>query len=398
MSILNLLAWLVLIALALPAVLACGYLLLHTLLSAEPRPLPRSSRKTRFDLIVPAHNEVQGIAATVANLRQIDWPPDRFRILVVADNCTDDTAAVAAASGATVLERHDPTLRGKGYALKYAFAHSREEGWADAVAIVDADAKVSRNLLESFACRLEQGASAIQADYGVLNATAAWRTRLMAIAMGAYHIVRSRARERLRLSSGLVGNGWCVTHALLREVGYNAFSLTEDMEFGIDLGLAGHRVYYAGEAHADQDMLTDGGPSAGKQRQRWEHGRFQLIRSRTLPLLRAAVRRRSAVCLNLALDLIVLPLSYVALNVFALLLLAGGLQWWTGAYLGWLYVSLGCVLCLVLYVVRGWQLSNTGVRGLLDLAGAPAFVIWKVLLMIGRQHSAEWVRTERKSP
>lgn len=398
MSILNLLAWLVLIALALPALLACGYLLLHTLLSGEPRPLPPSSRQLRFDLIVPSHNEAPGIAATIANLQLIDWPPDRFRIVVVADNCTDDTAAVAAASGAAVLERHDPTLRGKGYALKFAFARSREEGWADAVAIVDADARVSPNLLESFARRLEQGASAVQADYGVLNAAAAWRTRLMAIAMGAYHIVRSRARERLRLSSGLVGNGWCVTHALLAQVGYNAFSLTEDMEFGIDLGLAGHRVYYAGEAHADQDMLTDGGPSTGKQRQRWEHGRFQLIRSRTLPLLRAAVRRRSAVCLNLALDLIVLPLSYVALNVSALLLLAALLQWWTGAYLGWVYVSLGCVFCLLLYVFRGWQLSHTGVRGLLDLAGAPAFVAWKLLLMIGRQHSAEWVRTERKSP
>jgi cellulose synthase/poly-beta-1,6-N-acetylglucosamine synthase-like glycosyltransferase len=398
MSILNLLAWLILIALALPALLACAYLLLHTLLSGEPRPLPPSSRKIRFDLVVPAHNEAQGIAATLSNLRLIDWPPDRFRILVVADNCTDSTAAVAAAGGATVLERDDPAHRGKGYALKYAFAHSREKGWADAVAIVDADARVSPNLLESFACRIEQGASAIQADYGVLNAAAAGRTRLMAIAMGAYHIVRSRARERLHLSSGLVGNGWCVTHALLAQVGYNAFSLTEDMEFGIDLGLAGHRVHYAGEAHADQDMLTDGGPSARKQRQRWEQGRFQLIRSRTLPLLRAAVQRRSAVCLNLALDLIVLPLSYVALNVFALLLLAALLQWWTGAYLEWLYLSLGCLMCLALYVFRGWQLSHTGVRGLLDLAGAPAFVAWKVVLMIGRQRSAEWVRTERKSP
>jgi cellulose synthase/poly-beta-1,6-N-acetylglucosamine synthase-like glycosyltransferase len=398
MSILNLLAGLMLSALALPALLACGYLLLHTLLSAELRPLPPSSRRLRFDVIVPAHNEASGLAATIANLRLIDWPRDLFRILVVADNCTDDTAAVAAASGATVIERNDPALRGKGYALKYAFARSREEGFADAVAIVDADARVSPNLLESFARRIEQGASAIQADYGVLNATAAWRTRLMAIAMGAYHIVRSRARERLHLSSGIVGNGWCVTHALLEQVGYNAFSLTEDMEFGIDLGMAGHRVHYAGEAHADQDMLTDGGPSARKQRQRWEDGRFQLIRSRTLPLLRAAIRRRSAVCLNLALDLIVLPLSYVALNVCVLLVLSALLQWWTGVYAGWVYLSLGCMLCLLLYVLRGWQLSHTGVRGLLDLVGAPAFVAWKVLLMIGRQHSSEWVRTERKSP
>jgi cellulose synthase/poly-beta-1,6-N-acetylglucosamine synthase-like glycosyltransferase len=398
MATINALAWLLLLLLALPAVFACGYLLLQTLLSGRLAPPAKSSRQLRFDLIVPAHNEADGIVRTIANLRQIDWPKDQFRILVVADNCTDETAALAAASGAIVLERHDSTRRGKGYALQLAFAHSRNEHWADAVAIVDADAKVSSNLLEAFATRLEHGANAVQAHYGILNAAAAWRTRLLAVAMAAYHIIRGRARARLQVSCGICGNGWCVTHALLSQVGYNAFSLTEDMEFGIDLGLAGHRVHYAGEAHASQEMIADGGPTARKQRQRWEHGRFQLIRSRTLPLLRAALARRSGTCLDLALDLMVLPLTYVALNVLALLLLSVFLAWWNSAYVGWVFLSCACALCLLCYVLRGWQLSETGARGLLDLAGAPVFVVWKVLLMLGRRHSSEWVRTDRKSP
>jgi cellulose synthase/poly-beta-1,6-N-acetylglucosamine synthase-like glycosyltransferase len=397
MSIVNALAWLMLIALGLPAVLACAYVLWLTLLSGRLSPPPQSSRQLRFDVIVPAHNEVNGIAGTIANLRQIVWPQDRYRILVVADNCSDETAAVATTAGATVLVRHDPSRRGKGYALQLAFQRSREEQWADAVAIVDADARVSANLLEAFACRIEHGASAVQAHYGVLNPFAAWRTRLLTIAMAAYHIVRSRARERLLLSSGLCGNGWCITHDLLGKVGYQAFSLTEDMEFGIDLGLAGHRVHYAGEASAGQEMITDR-RTAGKQRQRWEHGRFQLIRSRTLPLLRAALQKRSAVCLDLALDLIVLPLSYVALNVAALILLAVLLAWWNSVFLGWVWLSSICAMSLVVYVLRGWQLSGTGARGLLDLAGAPVFVVWKVLLMLSRQATSEWVRTERKAP
>jgi cellulose synthase/poly-beta-1,6-N-acetylglucosamine synthase-like glycosyltransferase len=396
MSIINFVAWLILTALALPALLACSYLLLQTLLSRRLPLPPHSSRQGRFDVIVPAHNEVHGIAGTVANLRKIDWPTDQFRILVVADNCSDDTAAVAKAAGATVLERHDPTRRGKGYALQFAFARSREEGWAGAVAIVDADAKVSPNLLEAFASRLEMGAQAVQVHYGVLNAGAAWRTRLMAVAMAAYHVIRARARERLHVSTGICGNGWCVTHALLSQVGYNAFSLTEDMEFGIDLGMAGHRVHYADEAHASQEMIADGGPTARKQRQRWEHGRFQLIRSRTFPLLRAALEKRSLICLDLALDLIVLPLTYVALNVLAFLVLSVLLTFWNGAYLPWVYLASGSSLCLLLYVFRGWQLSDTGPRGLLDLAGAPAFVVWKVLLMLSKKRSADWVRTDRK--
>ena len=74
---------------------------------------------------------------------------------------------------------------------------------------------------------------------GVLNPQDSWRTRLMAIALASFHRVRSRARERLRLSCGIRGNGWCITHRLLREVPYRAYSLAEDIEYGIDLGLAG---------------------------------------------------------------------------------------------------------------------------------------------------------------
>ncbi|MGA2862772.1 MAG: glycosyltransferase family 2 protein [Steroidobacteraceae bacterium] len=396
MALIDLALYATLAALALAALVPCAYLFTQTLMSGRLRtPLP-VSRRLRFDLVVPAYNEAQAIAATVANLLQIDWPRDQYRILVVADNCTDATAAMAAAAGATVLERQDLSQRGKGYALRFAFQRSHEDGRADAVVVIDADSLVSSNLLEAFAARIEQGAHAVQAHHGVLNPGRAWRTRLLAIAIAANHVVRSRARERAQLSSGIRGNGWCVTHALLQKVEYNAFSLAEDLEFGIDLGLNGFRVYYAGEAHASQEMVADA-KTARKQRQRWEHGRFHLIRTRTLPLLRAALKHRSAVCLDLALDLIVLPLSYVALNVGALLLVSVLAARWNPAFHGWVWLSLLCTATLVLYVARGWQLSGTGARGLLDLAGAPFFVVWKVILMLERRRSTEWIRTDRKA-
>jgi 1,2-diacylglycerol 3-beta-glucosyltransferase len=387
--------WLLLILLALHAAVACLYLLMQTLMSARLRPPPASARQLRFDVVVPAYNEAQAIGRTIESLSRLDWPGDRFRVLVVADNCTDATAAVASAAGATVLERTDATHRGKGYALLHAFKRSDADAWADAIVIIDADAIVSTNLLEAFATRIERGAHALQAHHGVLNPEGAWRTRLLAIAFAAYHIIRSRARERAHLSCGIRGNGWCVTLALLRRVPYKAFTLAEDLEFGIDLGLAGERVHYAGEAHASQEMVVDA-KSAGKQRQRWEHGRYQLIRSRMSPLMRAAVGRHSAVCLDLALDLIVLPLTYVALNVGALLLLSLLATWWNPAFQAWVWLSLGFTAILFLYVLRGWQLSDTGLRGLLDLLGAPVFIVWKVILMLKRSRSSEWIRTDRK--
>jgi cellulose synthase/poly-beta-1,6-N-acetylglucosamine synthase-like glycosyltransferase len=380
---------------ALPAAAACLYLLGLTLLSAPlPTPAP-SSRKLRFDVIVPAHNEEHVLANVIRSLQALDWPADQFRVVIVADNCTDATAAIAAAAGAHVMQRMDREHRGKGYALDFGFKASRARGWADAVVIVDADAQVSANLLESYACRLERGEHAVQAHYGVSNTSASWRTRLLSIAKAAFHIVRSRARERLGLSCGIRGNGWAVTHALLDQVPYKAFSLTEDLEYGISLGMAGFRVAYADESHADAEMVS-GGSDARKQRQRWESGRFQLVRSMTAPLLRQALRKRSLVCLDLACDLMVLPLSYVVLNVVALLVLAAIAMLTQPPMQGWMWLGLGCVAALVLHILRGWHLSGAGLQGLADLARAPIFLLWKILVMARGKHSKDWVRTKRE--
>jgi cellulose synthase/poly-beta-1,6-N-acetylglucosamine synthase-like glycosyltransferase len=387
--------WVALALLAVPAVLACAYLLFLTLLSATIRVPSRSSGRVKFDVIVPAHNESSVIARTVDSLRKIDWSADRYRILVVADNCTDNTAQIAAEHGAVVLERHDSIRRGKGYALQHAFNRSAVDGFADAVVVVDADAEVSSNLLEAFAARIETGEHAIQAHYGILNPWASWRTRLITIAKAAFHIVRSRARERLGVSCGVRGNGWCVTHKLLQSVPYGAFSLTEDVEYGNTLGLAGVRVAYADEAHSDAEMVS-GEQAARKQRQRWETGRFQLIRNQTWPLLKHALTTGNAVTLDLAFDLLVLPLSYVVANIILLCGFAWLAAWWQPIFVPMLWLGIGCVVALVLHVMRGWQLSGMGWRGLVDLVRAPGFLIWKVLLMLRRQDAAEWVRTERE--
>jgi cellulose synthase/poly-beta-1,6-N-acetylglucosamine synthase-like glycosyltransferase len=378
--------------LAVPAAGSSFYLLLLTLLSAKSKPAAPPNRALRFDIIIPAHNEQGGVAGVVASVRAVDWPADRFRVLVVADNCSDATADVAAAAGAEVLVRHDAVLRGKGYALAHAFDISRERGWADAVVIIDADSRVSPNLLEAIAARMELGEQAVQVHYGVTNIHASWRTRLMAIAMGAFHRVRSRGRERLRVSCGIRGNGWAVTHALLRQVPYASFSLTEDIEFGINLGMKGIRVAYADEASCDGEMVS-GGANARSQRRRWEAGRMEILRSRTWPLLKHAMRARSLVCFDLAMDLLVLPLSYVALN--ALLLVAAA---WLLAPAGshWLLLGIACCGSLALYVLRGWQLSGAGARGLVDLARAPFFLLWKLAVMFRGRRTTEWVRTKRE--
>jgi len=93
-----------------------------------------------------------------------------------------------------VLERTDPKRRGKGHALQFRIPGKRRAGRADAVAVIDADTEVSTNLLAAFAARIYAGAQAVQVHYGVLNPMDSWRTRLITIANGSFHVLRSRAR------------------------------------------------------------------------------------------------------------------------------------------------------------------------------------------------------------
>jgi glycosyltransferase involved in cell wall biosynthesis len=379
-----------------PVLLAAGYLLVGTLLSARITPPSSPTPSRRFRFVVPAHNESAGIGATVESLLAVDYPRELFEVVVVADNCSDDTAEKARGAGATVLVRNDTQNRGKGYALDYAFSLTPPE--VDAVVVIDADTLISTNLLRAFAARRELGAKAMQADYAVRNPNAAWRTRLVAIAFGAFHIVRSRARERLRLSCGLRGNGMCFAMSLLQEVPHRAYSVVEDVEYGIRLGEHGYRVHYTDEAHVYGEMVTTAA-AANTQRRRWEEGRKALVKANASRLLREGIRRRDPVRFDLALDLLVPPLSTIAIGVTLGTLIGLGLVFGAAAP-GIAATAFGAgLLSVAAYVLRGWMLSGTGLRGLVDLGLAPVYVAWKIALRFRKppRATSEWVRTKREA-
>ncbi|GAC1339169.1 MAG: glycosyltransferase family 2 protein [Myxococcales bacterium] len=387
---------LLLAALALPALLAAGYLLFLALASHEtPAPVAATPTSVRFDLIVPAHDEEDGIARTVRSLCAVAYPTGLRRVLVVADNCTDATAVRAAAAGAQVLVRDQPALRGKGYALAFAFEQSLRDGFADAVVVIDADSVAPSGLLRALAARIQQGAPAVQAGAAVLNADDSWRTRLMALGLALFNGLRSQARENLGLSCGLRGNGMCLTTQVLRAHPPKAFSVVEDVEYGIALGRAGIRVRYAGEVAVASAMVSSG-KAAKSQRRRWDLGRMALARTHALPLLREALQRRSPMLLDLAFDLFVPPLSFLALFIAA----GGGATlvtaWITGSPPHALSLWLAGAACLFAYVLRGFQLSGIGWSGLGALAFVPFYVIWKLAVLSGGAATGEWVRTARE--
>jgi len=384
--------------LSLPFLAAACYLAALALLAKRGSPWP-PARELRFDVVVPAHDEESGVAGTVASLLAMDYPRDLFRVVVVADNCSDRTAERAQAAGGRVLERRDAERRGKGHALAFAFEHLAAEGFAEAFVVVDADSLVSSNLLGAMAARIAAGAEALQARHGVRNRDASWRTRLLHLAFTLLHDVRASARERLRLSCGLRGNGMAFTAALLRRVPHAAVSVVEDLEYATLLGLAGVRVHDVAEAAVRSEMPVSREASRS-QRSRWEGGRLALARSVAPLLLGRALRERSALLLDLGLDLLVPPLGTLAMAV-ALGLGLGLIGLASGLATAWAMTPWAvATLALGIYVFVGWRAAGFGWRELADLRFVPGFLLWKLVVGVraGWRRPEAWVRTPREPP
>jgi hypothetical protein len=376
--------------------LGSTYLLVLTAASARHR-VRRTSQPARFAIVVPAHNEEMGIGATVDSLAALDYPPDARRIVVVADNCHDQTAAVARAHGAEVLERSNERDRGKGYALQFAFDHLLAEDRVEAIVVIDADTVVDRNLLWVCAGELAAGAHVIQVDYQVRNPEAGWRTRLLDVAFTCSHLVRSSGRRRLGLSAGLRGNGMVFTTSVLRRVPYTAFSAVEDLEYGLQLGLAGERVVFASDTYVRGDMPS-AGAGVATQRVRWEAGRAETRRRYLRPLTRAALERRDPVLADLAADLVVPPLGTL-LSGLAVAAVASVPAGPATRRLGRTVAAAGGV-ALGIHVGTGVLRSQSGLRALPAMAKVPFYAAWKIAVGIMARArrtttEVEWVRTIR---
>lgn len=359
-----------------------------------------ASTSLRCTLVVPAHNEEPGIGATLDSLRCIDYPADRLRVVVVADNCTDRTAEVAAAHGAIVVERNDLSHRGKGYALELVFQQLLDDPWTDMVVVVDADTLVDTGLVQRLAGHVEHGAMVVQADYRVRNPGASWRTRLVDVGFTCSHLLRSSGRRAMGASAGLRGNGMAFHRDALQRVPYAAFSVVEDLEYGILLGRAGIPVDYCSTTWVAGDMPDNAG-GAESQRIRWEHGRREIRRSHGAALWRDAVQQRSVLLGDLAVDLAVPPLATSVAALGAATVVAGAGTRWFGR-LPLLITAAGWV-ALLGHVATGVARSQSGWKALPAMARVPHYAMWKAVVSLRRRLAGNgsgelaWTRTARST-
>jgi cellulose synthase/poly-beta-1,6-N-acetylglucosamine synthase-like glycosyltransferase len=349
---------------------------------------------TRFAMLIPAHNEEAVLGTLLASLRQLDYPPELVDIQVVADNCTDDTAAIAREAGAFVHERQDTSNVGKGHALRWLLGQVEAMGRQyDAYVVIDADTEVSPNFLQVMAAQLQAGHSIIQSRYRVQNGHESWTSGLRSVAFALFNHLRPLGRTVLGWSSGLKGTGMCFSASVVQQFGWDSFSLTEDVEYHVRLVTAGLRVTYAPEAIISSSMPTTL-KQAQSQQMRWERGRLELVRRYVPGLLGGALRTGNTALFDAAMEIMVPPLSVVA----GLILCCCVGAFLLPSYLG---IRLGAALFveLMLYVLIGLRLARLPLAAYRSLLFAPAYIIWKLWVYMVALIAAgdrRWVRTARQ--
>lgn len=361
---------------------------------ASARPGASGDARPTIAVLVPAHNEAGGIGATIADLDSQLTADDR--LLVVADNCTDETATVARVAGAEVVERSDPQRRGKGYALRYGLQALGAEP-RDVVVIVDADCQIEPGALDRVARVAVAVDAPVQARYYLdppANSDAL--TAISALACLIKNVVRPLGLHRLGLPCQLNGSGMAFPWHVIQRTPISTEAMAEDLELGLALARAGRPAHYCPEAVVRSDLPARRS-AAMSQRRRWEHGYLAALLRDVPRLWWAAIAHRNPRLMALALDLSVPPLSLLLL-LWAVALAGASAAAALGAVTWWPVMLLAAAGAMVLFATAlAWLRFGREITSVGTILIAPLYVLGKVpiyLTFLTRRQRA-WVRTER---
>lgn len=272
-----------------------------------------------FALLIAAHNEELVIAHIIDSLKMQNYPKDLYDIFVIADNCSDRTAEIAHKHGAIVYNRTNNIERGKGYALEWMFSKIFHlEQRYNVVSVFDADNLVSSNFLYEMNKQLCKGHKVVQGYIDSKNPFDSWITCSYSIAFWLANRIFQLPRYYLGLSCGLCGTGFCIDIEVLKQIGWGATCLTEDLEFTMKLALNGMKVAWAHEAVVyDEKPLTL--KQSWSQRKRWMQGHADCAARFLLPLFRKAFKEKDLISFDCAVYLFQ-PIRFIFIGLITIML------------------------------------------------------------------------------
>jgi cellulose synthase/poly-beta-1,6-N-acetylglucosamine synthase-like glycosyltransferase len=350
----------------------------------------------RLLFLVPAHNEELMIEGCVRSVLDMSYPADARHLVVIADNCTDATARLAAEQGAVSLERVDADFAGKPRAIAWALSQMDLREW-DACVIVDADSTVAPGFASGLAELAPLNDIVFQPNNLVLNEFESWLTRLG----GLLCRCRFQVTFPLKQSAGLncpIGNGMGIGTNLLIRDGWRSVSITEDSELYAVYTEAGVRIRHASAA----DIFSQESRSLQEgaiQRRRWLAGRIRVIQDWGVRIIRSpriGWHQKLDVFVELGLcNPILLLMIGLGVAAISLLTLPGATGEWI-AFLAVASVS-NLVVATILAILRHPQPWRT----LSAFFMLPAYVGWRLVVVLGTLFTLRdttWRRTARTPP
>ncbi len=258
---------------------------------------PTSGPKHRFAAVIAARNEQAVIGSLVESLLAQDYPQELFDVIVVPNNCTDQTEQVAREAGATIFHCTSP-VRSKGDALTQVFEHLLKDGRHDAFCVFDADNLVTPQFLEHMNRALCAGAHLAQGYRDSKNphdtAVSGWYSFYYWMVNRFYN----HARHACGLSAMINGSGFMVSRELLlKSGGWHTYTMTEDIEFTTQSILRGEKTWWVPEAITyDEQPLTFA--QSWRQRKRWSTGLLQGLTHYAPALFQRAVKQHDPICVD----------------------------------------------------------------------------------------------------
>lgn len=280
--LLRFLVWMLL----LPAAWLVFYNLSLALLALRRRDLallPEASELPRFALVMPAHDEADTIDEALRACTALDYPADRYQLLVIADNCNDRTAEVVRKAGVRCWERRDRQRRGKGYALRFALDQLVHENF-DAFVVLDADCWLDPDALQVFARELASGHEVLQANYMVSNPDATPISYVVAVGNAIENDLYYRSKSELGWVVSLRGTGMVFSRGVLEDHPWGAYSIVEDLDYTLELYRAGRAVHFVPEVSV-HSPFPETAEQLRVQRERWAGGNVEMSKGSALRLL-----------------------------------------------------------------------------------------------------------------
>lgn len=386
--------WTISILIAIPLAVLAAECLFAVVSPRIRRAISDSASRPRCAILVPAHNEEAGISATLADL--LPQLRNGDRILVIADNCSDATAAVARSAGAEAVERQHATERGKGYALAFGVTQLQRDP-PDIVVIVDADCRLPAGTIDRLVRSTAASHRPVQAAY-LLDppADAGPRSRLSGLAFLFKNLIRPLGLHQAGVPCMLAGAGMAFPWRLLRDAPLASGNIVEDMRLGVDLAVAGHPPKFEPSATVRGELATGAGAEK-TQRTRWEHGHLRTM-GQVPRLFLAAVKNRQPSLIGLAMELAVPPLSILAM-LWLLAFMVAGVWWLIGGTVGPVETLSIAAIGAVVGMLLAWARFGRAVAPLPVLLAAPWYAAAKIPIYFAflfRPQRA-WVRTPRSS-